>query len=177
MTTPTEREIVMSRVFDAPRELVFEAWTKPELLKRWLGVRNGWELAECEVDLKVGGAYRFVWRGPDGAEMGMGGVYREIVAPERLVSTEKFDDPWYEGEALDTLALRGGGRQDDRHDDGALRVAADPRRRPRVRHGNRSRGELRRAGGAAGVLAAEHERDVRAHQVFRAESVERARRA
>ena len=56
VTTPTEREIVMSRVFDAPRELVFEAWTKPELLKRWLGVRNGWELAECEVDLKVGGA-------------------------------------------------------------------------------------------------------------------------
>ena len=105
VTTPTEREIVMSRVFDAPRELVFEAWTKPELLKRWLGVRNGWELAECEVDLKVGGAYRFVWRGPDGTEMGMGGVYREIVAPERLVSTETFDDPWYEGEALDKLVF------------------------------------------------------------------------
>ena len=105
MTTPTEREIVMSRVFDAPRELVFDAWTKPELLKRWLGVRNGWELAECEVDLKVGGTYRFVWRGPDGVEMGMGGVYREIVVPERLVSTETFDDPWYEGEALDTLVF------------------------------------------------------------------------
>ena len=105
VTTPSEREIAMTRVFDAPRSLVFDAWTKPELLKRWLGVRNGWSLAVCEVDLRVGGAYRFVWRGPDGAEMAMGGVYREIVAPERLVSTEKFDDPWYPGEALDTIVL------------------------------------------------------------------------
>lgn len=105
ITTPSEREIVMSRVFDAPRNLVFEAWTKPELLERWLGVRGGWSMVVCEVDLRVGGAYRFVWRGPDGAEMGMGGVYREIVAPERLVATESFDDPWYPGEALDTTVL------------------------------------------------------------------------
>jgi uncharacterized protein YndB with AHSA1/START domain len=105
VTTPSEREIVMTRVFDAPRSLVFDAWTKPELLERWLGVRNGWSFAVCEVDLRVGGAYRFVWRGPDGAEMGMGGVYREIVAPERLVSTEKFDEPWYPGEALDMIVL------------------------------------------------------------------------
>jgi uncharacterized protein YndB with AHSA1/START domain len=105
ITTPTEREIVMSRVFDAPRNLVFDAWTKPELLKRWLGVRGGWSMVVCEVDLKVGGAYHFVWRGPDGAEMGMGGVYREIAPPERLVATESFDDPWYPGEALDTMVL------------------------------------------------------------------------
>jgi uncharacterized protein YndB with AHSA1/START domain len=105
ITTPSEREIVMSRVFDAPRSLVFDAWTKPELLKRWLGVRGGWSMVVCEVDLSVGGAYRFVWRGPDGAEMGMGGVYREIVPPERLVATESFDDPWYPGEALDTTIL------------------------------------------------------------------------
>jgi uncharacterized protein YndB with AHSA1/START domain len=103
--TPSEREIVMSRVFDAPRSLVFDAWTKPELLERWLGVRGGWSMVVCEVDLRVGGAYRFVWRGPDGAEMGMGGVYREIVSPERLVATESFDDPWYPGEALDTTVL------------------------------------------------------------------------
>jgi uncharacterized protein YndB with AHSA1/START domain len=62
-------------------------------------------MAVCEVDLKVGGAYRWVWRGPDGNEMGMGGVYREIVRPERLVATEKFDDAWYPGEALDTITL------------------------------------------------------------------------
>jgi uncharacterized protein YndB with AHSA1/START domain len=95
----------MARVFDAPRSLVFDAWTKPELLKRWLGVREGWSMVVCEVDLRVGGAYRFVWRGPDGAEMGMGGVYREIRRPERLVATESFDDPWYPGEALDTIVL------------------------------------------------------------------------
>jgi len=105
ITTPSEREIVMARVFDAPRSLVFDAWTKPELLKRWLGVREGWSMVVCEVDLRVGGAYRFVWRGPDGAEMGMGGVYREIRRPERLVATESFDDPWYPGEALDTIVL------------------------------------------------------------------------
>jgi uncharacterized protein YndB with AHSA1/START domain len=105
ITTPSEREIVMSRVFEAPRSLVFDAWTKPELLKRWLGVRGGWSMVVCEVDLRVGGAYRFAWRGPDGAEMGMGGVYREIVAPERLVATESFDDPWYPGQAVDTIVL------------------------------------------------------------------------
>ena len=105
ITMPSEREIVMSRVFDAPRSLVFDAWTTPELLKRWLGVRGGWSMVVCEVDLRVGGAYRFVWRGPDGAEMGMGGVYRELVPSERLVATESFDDPWYPGEALGTTVL------------------------------------------------------------------------
>ena len=110
ITTPSERELAMTREFDAPRSLVFDAWTKPELLKRWLGVRGGWTFAVCEVDLRVGGSYRFVWRGPNGAEMGMGGVYREILRPERIVATEKFDDPWYEGEALDTTVFveRGG---------------------------------------------------------------------
>ena len=105
VATPSEREIVMTRVFDAPADMVFDAWTKPELLKRWLGVRNGWEMEVCEVDLKVGGAYRWVWRGPDGSEMGVGGVYREIVRPERLVATEKFDEAWYPGEAIDTITL------------------------------------------------------------------------
>jgi len=105
VTTPSDREIAMTRVFNAPRRLVFDASTKPELLKRWLGVRGGWTFAVCEVDLKVGGTYRFVWRGADATEMGMGGVYREVAKPDRLVSTEKFDDPWYEGEALDTLVL------------------------------------------------------------------------
>jgi uncharacterized protein YndB with AHSA1/START domain len=105
VTTPSDREIAMTRVFNAPRRLVFDAWTKPELLKRWLGVRGGWTFEICEVDLRVGGTFRFVWRGPDGNAMGMGGVYREIVRPERLVNTEKFDEPWYEGEAVDTMVL------------------------------------------------------------------------
>jgi uncharacterized protein YndB with AHSA1/START domain len=102
VTTPTDREIAMTRVFDAPRSMVFEAFTKPELLKRWFGPR-GWWLAVCEVDLKVGGTWRYVVRGPDGTEMGMRGVYREIVPPERLVFTETFDD--YPGESLVTTVL------------------------------------------------------------------------
>ena len=105
VTTPTDREIAMTRVFDAPRRLVFDAFTRPELLKRWLGVFGGWSLAVCEIDLKVGGAYRYVWHGPDGATMGMRGVYREIVPGERIVSTEKFDEPWYDGEAVGTVVF------------------------------------------------------------------------
>ena len=86
VTTPTEREIAMTRVFDAPRSLVFEAYTKPELVKRWLGATRAGRWAVCEIDLRVGGSYRYVWRGPDGEEMGMRGVFREIVEPERIVS-------------------------------------------------------------------------------------------
>ena len=105
ISTPTERELVMTRAFEAPRALVFEALTRPELLQRWLNGAPGWWLAVCEIDLRVGGSYRYVWRGSEGEEMGMGGVYREIVVPERVVATEKFDDPWYPGEALVTMAL------------------------------------------------------------------------
>ena len=94
----------MTRGFNAPARLVFDAWTKPELIKQWLGVRAGWTMEVCEVDLRVSGAYRFVWRGP-GMTMGMGGLYREIAPPVRLVSTEKFDEAWYEGEAVDTMVL------------------------------------------------------------------------
>ena len=99
---PSDREVVLTRVFDAPRELVYDALTKPELLKRWFGPR-GWSLVVCEVDLRVGGAWRFVLRGPDGAEMGMRGVYRELVRPERTVHTESFDD--YPGESVVTGVL------------------------------------------------------------------------
>jgi uncharacterized protein YndB with AHSA1/START domain len=105
VTTPTDREIVLTRVFDASRRLVFDAWTKPELLKRWYGAR-GWNLVVCEVDLRVGGAWRFVSRGPDGADMGQGGVYREIVPPDRLVYTESFVDQSYPGESLITHVFR-----------------------------------------------------------------------
>lgn len=105
VTTPSDREIAMTRVLNAPRPLVWDALTKCDLLKRWLTGPPGWSLAVCTIDLKVGGAYRWVWRGPDGTDMGMGGVYREIVRPERLVATEKFDQAWYPGEAVDTTVL------------------------------------------------------------------------
>jgi uncharacterized protein YndB with AHSA1/START domain len=104
VTTPTDREIVLTRAFDAPRRLVFDALTKPELLKRWFGAR-GWNLVVCEVDLRVGGGWRFVSRGPGGTEMGHGGVYRQILPPDRLVYTELFDDQSYPGESLVTHVL------------------------------------------------------------------------
>ena len=102
VTTPSDREIVLTRVFDAPRRLVWDAFTKPELLQRWFGPR-GWSLVVCEVELKVGGGFRFVLRGPDGRDMGMRGVYREIVPPERSIHTETFDD--FPGESEVTTVL------------------------------------------------------------------------
>jgi len=106
LTAPGEREIVMTRVLDAPRKLVFDAFTRPELVKRWLLGPPGWSMPVCEIDLRVGGKYRYVWRNDsDGTEMGMGGAYRDIVVPERLVTTERFDEAWYPGEAVGTLVL------------------------------------------------------------------------
>jgi uncharacterized protein YndB with AHSA1/START domain len=105
VTTPSDFEIAMKRDFDAPRRLVFDALTKPELVKRWLLGCPGWTMPVCEIDLRVGGAYRFVWRGSDGTEMGVGGVHREIVKPEKVVATEKFDHAWYPGEGLVTNFL------------------------------------------------------------------------
>jgi uncharacterized protein YndB with AHSA1/START domain len=106
LTTQGDREIVMTRALDAPRRLVFDAFTKPELVKQWLLGPPGWSMPVCEIDLRVGGVYRYVWRrDSDGSEMGMGGVYREIATPERLVATEKFDQPWYPGEAVGTTVL------------------------------------------------------------------------
>ena len=104
VTMPSEREIMMTRVFDAPRRLVFDALTKPELLKRWLLGPPGWSMVVCEIDLRVGGTYRYVWRNTKGTDMGMGGVYREIVPPERLVNTESWED-WNPGEVLVTAVL------------------------------------------------------------------------
>jgi uncharacterized protein YndB with AHSA1/START domain len=101
-----DREIVMTRTFEAPRALVFEALTRPELVRRWLLGPDGWSMPVCEIDLKVGGSYRYLWRRDrDGTEMGMGGVFREISVPERVVATEKFDEAWYPGEAVDTTIL------------------------------------------------------------------------
>ena len=102
VTTPSDREIRMVRVFDAPRAMVYDAFTKCELLRRWFGP-HGFSLSVCEGDFKVGGGWRFVVRGPDGSEMGMRGKIREMVRPERLVHVETFDD--YPGEALATTTF------------------------------------------------------------------------
>jgi len=106
ITTQGDRELVMTREFDAPRKLVYDAHTKPELVRRWLLGPDGWSMPICEMDVRVGGKYRWVWRhNTNGSEMGMGGTYREVKAPERLVATERFDEAWYPGEAQTTLVL------------------------------------------------------------------------
>jgi uncharacterized protein YndB with AHSA1/START domain len=101
-----DREIVMTRAFHAPRRLVFEAFTKPDLLRRWLLGPPGWTMPVCKVDLRVGGSYRYVWRNEKGTEMGAHGIYREVVVPERIVATETFDPPWYPGECIISSVLR-----------------------------------------------------------------------
>jgi uncharacterized protein YndB with AHSA1/START domain len=92
-----DREVALTRVFDAPRRLVFDAHTKPELVRRWLLGPPGWTMPTCEVDLRVGGRIRYVWRGPNGETMGMSGTFREVVPPDRLVHTELFDEDWQGG--------------------------------------------------------------------------------
>jgi uncharacterized protein YndB with AHSA1/START domain len=91
LTTRGDREIVLTRIFQAPRSLVFKAMTTPELLKLWLLGPPGWSMVNCEIDLKVGGFFRHEWCNSDGTKMGMHGVYREIVPAERIVNTESFD--------------------------------------------------------------------------------------
>jgi uncharacterized protein YndB with AHSA1/START domain len=103
--TPSDREIVMTRVFDAPRQMLFDAFTKPELVPRWLTGRPDHSMPICEIDLQVGGAYRYVWRGPDGQEMSSKGIFREVVPPERVVATERFEPSWYEGELVNTTTF------------------------------------------------------------------------
>jgi uncharacterized protein YndB with AHSA1/START domain len=106
VSTPSDREIQVTRDFDALRRWVFDAFTKPELVRRWLLGPPGWTMPLCEIDLRVGGAYRYVWRSDkDGAQMAMGGEFREVIPLERLVATESFDDAWYPGEALDTTVF------------------------------------------------------------------------
>jgi len=96
-------EIVISRTFDAPRELVFDAHTKPELLRRWFGVRNGWVFTICDVDLRVGGAYLYRWQHEaKGMNLQFRGVYREVTPPDGFVCTEIFEEPFHGGEAVNT---------------------------------------------------------------------------
>jgi uncharacterized protein YndB with AHSA1/START domain len=101
-----DRELVMTRVFDAPLHLVYRALTEPALIQRWLLGPDDWSMPVCEVDLRVGGKYRYVWQNnKTGEQMGMGGVYKEIVPNEKIVATELFDDAWYPGEGLNTTSL------------------------------------------------------------------------
>lgn len=131
-TTPSDREIVMTRVVDALRCLVFEAWTNPEHVPHWMLGPEGWTVLVCEIDLRPGGTWHFVWRRSDGTEMGMRGVYREVRPPERVVCTESWGgrlarhdqhaDPlqggWQDDDlAGDSLPVEGSSRRRDRDGD------------------------------------------------------------
>jgi uncharacterized protein YndB with AHSA1/START domain len=102
-TMPSDREIGITRVVDAPRTLVFDLWTRPEHLPNWLLGPPGWTMPICEIDLRPGGKLRFVWRQGDGTEMTIRGEYREVVRPERLVHTESWGPEW--PETVNTLVL------------------------------------------------------------------------
>jgi len=105
LTTPTDREITFQRVFAAPRRRVFDAVTQPDLLRQWfIGVPGG-SLAVCEAALKAGDSFRYVWRSPEGFEMGMSGQCLEFIKPAKVVATEKWDQPWYPGDAVGTITL------------------------------------------------------------------------
>jgi len=109
VTTPTDRAVAITRVVDAPRPVVFDAWTNPEQLQKWLLGPDGWTMPVCEVDPRPGGRWRYVWRKSDGTEMEMGGAFREVVAPERTMTTEKWGPEW--PETVNTLVLtESGGR-------------------------------------------------------------------
>ncbi len=106
VTAKGDRELVMTRVFDAPRELVFDAWTQADLLRRWLWGPEEWPLVACESDPRVGGKLRLVWRNEaSGRDMGMSGIWRELKRPERIVHSEIFDEDWTGGEAWVTTVL------------------------------------------------------------------------
>ena len=109
LTTPSDREIVVTRVVSAPRRLVFAAYTIPEHVTRWMLGPPGWTMPICEIDLRPGGAWRFIWRRADGSEMEMRGVYQEIEPPERLVSRETWGEDW--PETLNILELSEAGSQ------------------------------------------------------------------
>lgn len=107
ISTPTDLEILITRSFNAPRDLVWEAMSRPELIKQWLFGPPGWTMTVCDDDLRVGGQFKWAWSGPDGMEMAMHGVYRDVTPPERIVRTEMFDFGCeaQSGEQLATMVL------------------------------------------------------------------------
>jgi uncharacterized protein YndB with AHSA1/START domain len=105
VATPSDLEIVITRAFHAPRDKVYQCFTTPALLKRWLLGPPGWTMPVCEVDLRIGGGYRHAWRSEGGESMGLTGIFRDIVPNERLVSTELFDGVPAGGETLVELSF------------------------------------------------------------------------
>lgn len=105
VTTPSDLEISMTRRFDAPAQRVWDAFTRPELMKRWLYGPEKWSLEVCELDLRPGGRLRYEWKGPEGEKMGLRGEFREVDPPRRMVHTELFDEDWTGGETVVTTTF------------------------------------------------------------------------
>jgi uncharacterized protein YndB with AHSA1/START domain len=103
VTLPADEQILITREFNAPKHLVYKAWTTPDLVRRWWNAKRG-EVTTCEIDLRVGGTWRYVMVTPDGMEVGFHGEFREIVPNERIVSTEVFEG-MPDAAALNTLTL------------------------------------------------------------------------
>jgi uncharacterized protein YndB with AHSA1/START domain len=102
-TTPTDVDIVMTRVVDAPRRIVFDAFTDPKHVPNWLLGPDGWTMPVCEIDLRVGGAWKYVYRKSSGTQMTLNGKYREVSPPARLVWTESWGPEW--PETINTMIL------------------------------------------------------------------------
>lgn len=98
-TLPSAQTLQLMRHFKAPRQLVWDCHTQPALIRRWLLGPPGWRMPVCEVDLRVGGTYRYEWHSDNGLAMALSGTYREIEAPVRLSDTQMFDDNWTQGPA------------------------------------------------------------------------------
>ncbi|HUF34541.1 MAG TPA: SRPBCC family protein [Gemmatimonadales bacterium] len=108
-TTPTDLEIVITRVVDAPRRLVFDAFTDPKHVPHWLTGPEGWTMPVCEIDLRPGGAWRYVYRKAGGSEMTLHGTFLEVAPPGRVVATESWGPEW--PETVNTTELAESGRQ------------------------------------------------------------------
>lgn len=91
VSLPSDSEVKVVRRFNAPRALVYRAYTEPKLMKRWLTAMPGWSMPVCDMDVRVGGAYRWRWRSEDGAEFGFTGVFRDVTPPARLAHTQVYD--------------------------------------------------------------------------------------
>jgi uncharacterized protein YndB with AHSA1/START domain len=106
---PADTQVEITRVVNAPGHIVFDAWTNPKHVPQWMAGPEGWTMPVCEIDLRPGGSWRYVFRRTDGSEMEMGGSYREIAPPQRLVWTESWGPEW--PVTVNTLVLTESGAQ------------------------------------------------------------------
>ncbi len=109
VSTPSDLEVVVERMFDAPADLVFDCYTQPDLVRRGMTGTEGWWVSTCDIDPRPGGTYRYVWSGPDGQSMGLKGIFHEVERPVRLLTTETFDDDFGMGKMLIDTGFHGEG--------------------------------------------------------------------